>query len=86
MNREYKELGSEFRRRVCLRDMVMMELIFFHKIEISQLLQMEVSDYQQDGGTLRYGKSGGRQSYPPVFSGAYPENGALAGRAEGLPA
>ena len=68
MNREYEELGSEFRRRVCLRDMVMMELIFFHKIEISQLLQMEVSDYQQDGGNLTVRKKRGEDKVIRLYS------------------
>lgn len=68
MNREYEELGSEFRRRVCLRDMVMMELIFYHKIEISQLLQMEVSDYQQDGGILTVRKKRGEDKIIRLYS------------------
>lgn len=52
MKREYEGLDSEFRRRVCLRDMVMMELLFYHKIEISELLRIEVSDYDQETGVL----------------------------------
>ena len=47
MNQEYEKLDSEFRRRICLRDMVMMKLLFCHKIEISELLRMETSDYNQ---------------------------------------
>ena len=45
IQQEYKELDSDFRRRVCLRDQVMMELLFYHRIEISELLRLEVSDY-----------------------------------------
>ncbi len=52
MNREYEGLDSEFRRRVCLRDMVMMELLFYHKMEISELLQIEIQDYDQKNGVL----------------------------------
>ncbi len=52
MDREYERLDSEFRRRVCLRDMVMMELLFYHKVEISELLRIEVSDYDRETGTL----------------------------------
>lgn len=52
MKREYEGLDSEFRRRVCLRDMVMMELLFYHKIEISELLQLESTDYDPKDGIL----------------------------------
>lgn len=45
IRREYEELDSDFRRRVCLRDQVMMGLLFYHGIEISELLRLEVSDY-----------------------------------------
>lgn len=68
MNREYEELDSEFRRRVCLRDMVMMELLFYHKIEISELLRLEVSDYEENTGilTIRRKRGGNVRIY--VFS------------------
>ncbi|MCI8950521.1 MAG: tyrosine-type recombinase/integrase [Lachnospiraceae bacterium] len=52
MAREYQELESEFRKRICLRDMVMMELLFYHKIEISELLRLEVTDYHPQAGIL----------------------------------
>ncbi len=52
MDREYEELDSEFRRRICLRDMVMMELLFYHKIEISELLRMQAQDYDPETGNL----------------------------------
>lgn len=52
INREYTELDSDFRKRVCLRDQVMMELLFYHKIEISELLRMEVSDYNRKTAVL----------------------------------
>ncbi|MCI8516046.1 MAG: tyrosine-type recombinase/integrase [Hungatella sp.] len=52
MNREYENLDSEFRRRICLRDMVMMELLFCHKIEISELLRMRAGDYDSKTGNL----------------------------------
>lgn len=62
MNREYENLDSEFRRRICLRDMVMMELLFYHRIEISELLRMQSEDYDPETGNLvirrkREGKS-----------------------------
>lgn len=53
MNREYEDLDSEFRRRICLRDMVMMELLFYHRIEISELLRIQVQDYDVGSGNLR---------------------------------
>ncbi len=45
IDKEYEELDSDFRRRVCLRDQVMMKLLFYHGIEISELLRLEVADY-----------------------------------------
>lgn len=53
MNHEYEELDSDFRRRVCLRDRIMMELLFYHGIEISELLRMETSDYDRKSGMLQ---------------------------------
>ena len=52
LNREYENLDNEFRRRVCLRDSVMMELLFYHGMEISELLRLEVSDYNLKTGVL----------------------------------
>lgn len=50
--KEQKELDSDFRRRLCLRDQVMMKLLFFHGVEISELLNMEISDYDLKSGKL----------------------------------
>ena len=59
MNREYEKMESDFRRRVCLRDLLMMKLLFYHGIEISQLIRLKVSDYDQKGGILTLcGKQG----------------------------
>ncbi len=52
IDREYEDLDSDFRRRVCLRDQVMMELLFYHGLEISELLRLEVSDYNPKTFTL----------------------------------
>lgn len=52
LDREYAELDSDFRRRICLRDRVMMELLFYHGIEVSELLRMEVSDYNRKTAIL----------------------------------
>lgn len=52
IDREYRELDSDFRRRVCLRDQVMMGLLFYHRIEISELLRLEVSDYNRKTAVL----------------------------------
>ena len=40
IDHEYEELDSDFRRRVCLRDQVMMELLFYHWLRISELLRL----------------------------------------------
>ena len=62
---EYENLEYGFRKRVCLRDKVMMELLFFHGIEISELLRLEISDYHVKTGLLNIrGKRGKvRQEY-----------------------
>lgn len=52
IHREYEELDSDFRRRVCLRDLVMMKLLFYHGIEISQLLCLRLSDYNRETAVL----------------------------------
>ena len=52
LDREYEDLDSDFRRRICLRDQVMMRLLFYHGIEISELLQLEVPDYDRKTATL----------------------------------
>ena len=52
IDREYEDLDSDFRKRICLRDQVMMKLLFYHGIDISDLLQLEVSDYNRKTATL----------------------------------
>ncbi len=52
IDREYTGLDSDFRKRVCLRDQVMMKLLFYHRVEISELLRMEVNDYNQKTAVL----------------------------------
>ena len=52
IDREYEDLDSDFRRRICLRDQVMMKLLFYHGMEISELLGLELSDYNQKTATL----------------------------------
>ena len=52
IDREYAGLDSDFRKRVCLRDRVMMKLLFYHRIEISELLRMEVNDYNRKTAVL----------------------------------
>lgn len=68
MEREYEELDSEFRRRICLRDLVMMELLFYHKIEISELLRLEASDYDLKTGVLTIRRKRSRDSQVYLFS------------------
>lgn len=52
IGREYAGLDSDFRRRVCLRDQVMMGLLFYHGMEISELLRLEVADYNLQTAVL----------------------------------
>lgn len=53
IRREYVDLDSDFRKRVCLRDQVMMELLFYHGIEVSELLRLEVTDYNRKTAVLK---------------------------------
>lgn len=59
MEREYEKLDNDFRRRICLRDLVMMELLFYHGIEVSELLRLEIRDYDQKTGILTVHKKRG---------------------------
>lgn len=68
MRREYEGMDNEFRRRLCLRDMVMMELLFYHRIEISELLRLEVGDYDQEAGTLTIRRKRGKDFTVRLFS------------------
>lgn len=68
LNREYENLDNDFRRRVCLRDSVMMELLFYHGIEVSELLRLEVSDYGREAGTLSIPGKKNKQRTVRLFS------------------
>lgn len=52
LDREYRALGSDFRKRVCLRDNVMMGLLFYHGLDISEILRLELDDYDVSTGVL----------------------------------
>ncbi len=65
---EYKHLDSDFRKRVCLRDLVMLELLFYHRIEVSELLRLEASDYDRRTGTLFLCRKRGKERKVYVFS------------------
>lgn len=68
MRREREEVESNFRRRVCLRDQVMMELLFYHGIEISELLKLELGDYDRVRETLTVRKKHGKVCVTEIFS------------------
>ncbi len=68
LNKEYENLDNEFRRRVCLRDCVMMELLFYHGIEISELLRLKVSDYNRNTGVLLIQGKRGKERSEYLFS------------------
>ncbi len=70
IDREYEELDSDFRRRVCLRDQVMMELLFYHGLEISELLRLEVSDYNLKTATLTIRRKREKDRTVYIFSRA----------------
>lgn len=68
INQEYEKLDSEFRKRICLRDMVMMKLLFYHKIEISELLRIEEKDYNQETDMLTIRRKRGENSEFYLYS------------------
>lgn len=68
MDKEYEGLDSDFRRRVCLRDQVMMKLLFYHGVEISELLRMEVADYDRKAAVLTIRRKKGRDRTVSMFS------------------
>lgn len=68
MDHEYETLDSDFRKRVCLRDQVMLKLLFYHGIEISELLALEITDYDKEQGILRIRGKRGKQKDIHIFS------------------
>ena len=68
ISREYESLDSAFRRRICLRDDVMMELLFYHGIQVSELLNLSVKDYDQKTGILKVPGKRGRGREFHLFS------------------
>ncbi len=70
IDHEYEELDSDFRRRVCLRDQVMMKLLFYHGLEISELLRLEVPDYNGKTATLTIRRKREKDRTEYIFSRA----------------
>lgn len=68
IRQEYQDLDSDFRRRVCLRDQIMMELLFYHGIEISELLRMKVSDYDRKTALLHVRRKREKERQVRLFS------------------
>ncbi len=68
ISREYEDLDSDFRKRVCLRDQVMMSLLFYHGIEISELLRLEVGDYNRKSAVLTVRRKNGKDYSMRLFS------------------
>jgi len=68
IHQEYSELDSDFRKRVCLRDQIMMELLFYHGIEISELLRLELSDYNRKTAVLKIRRKRQRDRSVYLFS------------------
>ena len=68
ITREYTDLDSDFRKRVCMRDQVMMGLLFYHGIEISELLRLQVKDYDRKTAILTIKKKSGKDYSVHLFS------------------
>ena len=73
IEREYEDLDSSFRKRVCLRDLVMMELLFYHGIEVSELLRLKVTDYDRETGVLTVSRKRGKDRQVYLYSKALRE-------------
>ena len=70
VNQEYENLDSDFRRRVCLRDLVMLGLLFYHRVEVSELLRLQARDYDPKTGYLFLRRKRGKEGSVYVFSRA----------------
>lgn len=68
ISREYADLDSDFRKRICMRDQVMMGLLFYHRIEVSELLRMQVKDYDRKTAILTIKKKNGKSYQARLFS------------------
>lgn len=68
LDKEYETLDNEFRKRICLRDNVMMKLLFYHEIDISELLKLKVSDYNLKTGILAIRGKRGKEHFEYLFS------------------
>lgn len=68
MDQEYENLDEGFRKRICLRDRVMMDLLFFHGIEISELLRLEITDYDVKTSMLTIWGKRGKKREEHLFS------------------
>lgn len=77
LNQEYQSLDSLFRKRICLRDLVMMKLLFYHGLEISELLRMETKDYDRKTGILTVHRKRDRGYRVYLFSQALREQMGL---------
>ena len=73
MERESSSLDSDFRKRICLRDRVMMALLFYHGIEVSELLRLELSDYDRETGVLTVSRKRGKDRQVYLYSKALRE-------------
>ncbi len=69
LNQEYENLDCDFRRNICLRDSIMMELLFYHGIEISELLKIKITDYDRKTHFLSIHGKQGKQRTVYLFSG-----------------
>lgn len=49
---EYEALESEYHKKICLRDSVILELLFCLGLRIGEISQMNVDDYNRDEETL----------------------------------
>lgn len=68
VKREYESLDSEFRKKICLRDLLLLELLFYHGIEVSELLCLVVSDYDRKTGSLFLRGKRGKERIVHIFS------------------
>ena len=73
LQREYAKLESDFRRRICLRDLVMLGLLFYHGIEVSELLRIQLLDYDRKSGVLSIRRKRGRAEPVYLYSRALRE-------------
>lgn len=53
LNEEYEDADTEFKKRISLRDSIMFELLFYHGLQIQELVALRTEDFDPEKRTIR---------------------------------